>query len=201
MILQIDSENPMSRDIKQVVLLLKKGGIIAYPTDTIYGIGCDLMNKSSIEKIYQIKKMPPYKPLSFICSDIKEISVYAHVSNKAYRIIKQLTPGPYTFILEATKVVPKILLTKRRTVGIRIADNNICNAIIKELGNPIISTSASVHKDEILSSPFEIQEKFGKNLDIVVDGGTLISEPSTIIDLTTDNPEVLREGKGAVNIF
>ena len=201
MVLQIDSENPLMKDIKYVASTLKKGGIIAYPTDTIYGIGCDLMNKTSIEKIYQIKKMPAYKPLSFICSDIKEISVYGHLSNKAYRIIKQLTPGPYTFILDATKLVPKILLTKRRTVGIRIADNSICTEIIRELGNPIISTSASVHKDETLSDPFEIQEKFGKNLDIVVDGGVLMSEPSTIIDLTTDNPEIIREGKGPVNIF
>lgn len=201
MIFQIDSEYPLMKDIKHVAVTLKKGGIIAYPTDTLYGIGCDLMNKASIEKIYQIKKMPTYKPLSFICSDIKEVSVYAHLSNKAYRIIKQLTPGPYTFILEATKLVPKILLTKRRTVGIRIAANNICTEIIKELGNPIISTSASVHKNEILSDPFEIQDKFGKNLDIVVDGGLLVSEPSTIIDLTTDNPEVIREGKGPVTIF
>ncbi len=199
MILQIDSDRPLMKDIKQVVSILKKGGIIAYPTDTIYGMGCDLLNKSSIEKIYQIKKMPTYKQLSFICSDIKEISVYAHLSNTAYRIIKQLTPGPYTFILEATKVVPKIMLTKRRTVGIRIADNNICTTIIQELGNPIISTSASVHKDEILSDPFEIHEKFGKSLDVVVDGGMLISEPSTIVDLTTDTPEIIRQGKGIVN--
>ncbi len=199
MFIQIDPEKPLLKDIKNIASILKNGGIIAYPTDTIYGIGCDLLNKSSIEKIYQIKKMPAYKPLSFICSDIKEVSIYAHLSNTAFKLMKQLTPGPYTFIFEATKVVPKIMLTKRRTVGIRIADNKICTELIKELGNPIISTSASVHKNEILSDPFEIHEKFGKNLDAVIDAGCLISEPSTVIDLTGTSPEVIREGKGSIN--
>lgn len=199
MFMQIDPQQPVMKEIKEAAAILKKGGIIAYPTDTVYGIGCDILNKSAIEKIYQIKKMPSSKPLSFICSDIKEISQYAQVSNSAYKIIKQLIPGPYTFILNATKIVPKIMLTKRRTAGVRVADNKICMALIRELGNPIISTSASIRKDEILSEPFEIYETFGNRLDLVIDGGPILSELSTIIDLTGEEPEILRHGKGDVS--
>ena len=148
MIIQVDPEYPLRKDIKYAVNILSRGGVIAYPTDTIYGIGCDLMNKDAIEKIYRIKKLPKYKQLSFICQDIKQVSEYAQVSNAVYKIMKQLTPGPFTFILNASKSVPKIMMNKRREVGIRIADNAICSALIEELGNPIINTSASFDKDE-----------------------------------------------------
>ena len=148
MIIQVDPEYPLRKDIKYAVNILSRGGVIAYPTDTIYGIGCDLMNKDAIEKIYRIKKLPKYKQLSFICHDIKQVSEYAQVSNAVYKIMKQLTPGPFTFILNASKSVPKIMMNKRREVGIRIADNAICSALIEELGNPIINTSASFDKDE-----------------------------------------------------
>lgn len=199
--IEIDPDNPQMMNIKHIVKILKNGGLIAYPTDTIYGIGCDLFNKSAIEKVYQIKKMPRYKPLSFICADLKDISVYAQVSNTAYKIMKRLIPGPYTFILNATRMVPKIMLTKRRTVGIRVPDNNICLSIVRELGNPIISTSASVSKEEILSDPVEIESTFGHSIDIVIDGGVLVSEPSSMIDFTESTPKVIREGKGDISMF
>ncbi|MGV8123843.1 MAG: L-threonylcarbamoyladenylate synthase [Candidatus Xenobiia bacterium LiM19] len=199
--IEIDPDNPQMMNIKHIVKILQNGGLIAYPTDTIYGIGCDLFNKSAIEKIYQIKKMPRYKPLSFICADLKDISVYAQVSNTAYKIMKRLIPGPYTFILSATRMVPKIMLTKRRTVGIRVPDNNICLSIVRELGNPIISTSASVSKEEILSDPVEIEKTFGHSIDIVIDGGVLVSEPSSMIDFTESVPKVVREGKGDISMF
>lgn len=199
MLITIDSDRPLMKDIKKIAQMVKDGAVIAYPTDTVYGIGCDLLNKNSIERIYKIKKAPKYKQFSFICNDIKEVSEYAHLSNTAYKIMKQLTPGPYTFILEATRIVPKIMLTKRRTVGIRIVDNTICAAILKEVGNPLINTSASISKQDFLSDPFEIHDAFKNGLDAVIDGGPLISDPSTIIDLTTDMPEIIRQGKGEVN--
>jgi tRNA threonylcarbamoyl adenosine modification protein (Sua5/YciO/YrdC/YwlC family) len=201
MLVEIDAENPQQKSIRRVVEVIKDGGLIAYPTDTIYGIGCDIFNKSSIERIYQIKKMPRYKPLSFICADLKDISRYAQVSNAAYKVMKRLIPGPYTFILLATRVVPKIMLTRRRTVGIRVPDNRICLSIVEELGNPIISTSASVTEDEIMSDPLDIEKKFGHSLDLILDGGVLISEPSSMIDLTETSPRVVREGKGDVSMF
>lgn len=201
MLIELDPVNPPSRTIKQIVEILKSGGLIAYPTDTLYGIGCDIFNKSSIEKIYQIKRMPRYKPLSFICADLKDISKYAQVSNSAYKIMKRLIPGPYTFILRATRMVPKIMLTRRRTVGIRVPDNDICLAVVQELGNPIISTSASVSEDEIMSDPIEIDNKFGNSLDMVIDGGVLVSEPSSMIDLTEDIPQIIRKGKGDLSLI
>jgi tRNA threonylcarbamoyl adenosine modification protein (Sua5/YciO/YrdC/YwlC family) len=199
--IEIDPDNPQIMNIRHVVKVIQNGGLIAYPTDTIYGIGCDLFNKAAIEKVYQIKKMPRYKPLSFICADLKDISVYAQVSNTAYKMMKRLIPGPYTFILNATRMVPKIMLTKRRTVGIRVPENNICLSIVKELGNPIISTSASVMKDEIMSDPVEIENAFGHSIDIIIDGGVLISEPSSMIDFTESTPKVVREGKGDISMF
>ena len=201
MLVEIDAVNPSQRTLNQIVDILKDGGIIAYPTDTLYGIGCDIFNKSSIEKVYQIKKMPRYKPLSFICGDLKDISRYAQVSNSAYKIMKRLIPGPYTFILRATRMVPKIMLTRRRTVGIRVPDNEICLSLVRDLGNPIISTSASVTEDEIMSNPIDIDKKFGHSLDMVIDGGILISEPSSMIDLTEDNPQIIRKGKGDLSLF
>ena len=201
MIIQVDPEYPLRKDIKYAVNILSRGGVIAYPTDTIYGIGCDLMNKDAIEKIYRIRKLPKYKQLSFICQDIKQVSEYAQVSNAVYKIMKQLTPGPFTFILNASKSVPKIMMNKRREVGIRIADNAICSALIEELGNPIINTSASFDKDEddeeeYVCNPEHIHDKFGNNLDLVIDGGLAYFDPSTIIDMTKDYPEIIRQGKG-----
>lgn len=201
MILEIDPQNPPPKMIRRVLEVLKKGGIIAYPTDTIYGMGCDIFNKDAIEKVYRLKKMPHYKPLSFICSDLKDISRYAQVSNSAYKTMKRLIPGPYTFILQATRFVPKVMLTRRRTVGIRVPANEICLAIVRGFGNPIITTTASVSKDEILSDPVQIDQKFGHGLDLIIDGGVLVSEPSTVVDLTEAAPRIIREGKGDVGLI
>ncbi len=201
MIISINPQNPQLRLIKRVIEVLKEGGVIGYPTDTIYGIGCDLFNKDAIEKIYRLKKHNRNKPLSFICSNLKDISRYAYVSNYAYKTMRRLLPGAYTFILEATKLVPKMVMTKQKTVGIRVPDNPICLTLVKELGHPIISTSVYRPDEELYSDPREIDERFGKSLDLVIDGGIIVAEHSSIIDLTDEVPRVIRRGKGDVSPF
>ncbi len=200
MLLAINSDNPQKRLIKKTVEILRDGGIIVYPTDTVYGLGCDLFNKRGIEKIYEIKRRSMKQPFSFICADLKDISNYAIVSNYAYKTMRRMLPGPYTFILEATRLVPKILLTKRKTVGIRVPDNEICLSIVRELGNPIISTSVTTG-NEILSDPAEIEKKYGRAVDLVIDGGILATEKSSVVSLVNDVPEIIRMGKGDVSLF
>ena len=201
MIIAVNPKNPQSRLIRRVVEVLEGGGVIGYPTDTIYGVGCDLFNPEAIRKIHRLKKLEGKKPLSFICSDLKDISHYAYVSNYAYKMMKRLLPGAYTFVLKATKLVPKIAMTKQNTVGIRIPDNTICLALVKELGHPIISTSVYKPDEGLYNDPAEIEERFGKQLDLVIDGGVIIAEHSSIIDLTDDFPKVIRKGKGDVSLF
>ena len=201
MVLRINSQNPQKRLINKVAEVLKEGGVIAYPTDTIYGFGCDIFNKKAIRRIYQIKKRQPSKPFSFICSDLKHISEYAQVTNYAYKTMRRLLPGPYTFILPGSKLVPKIMLTKRKTVGIRVPQNNICLAIVQALGHPIISTSVGLSGQEVLSDPLQIEEKFGSQIELTIDGGSLINQPSSIISLLDDRPEVIRVGQGDVSQF
>ena len=201
MIITINPKNPQRRLIRRVVEILEGGGVIGYPTDTIYGVGCDLFNQEAIRKIHRLKKLEEKKPLSFICSDLKDISRYAYVSNYAYKMMKRLFPGPYTFVLKATKLVPKIAMTKQNTVGIRIPDNKICLALVKELGHPIISTSVYKPDEGLFNEPAEIEERFGKQLDLVIDGGVIVAEHSSIIDLTGDSPKVIRKGKGDVSLF
>lgn len=194
-IIIINPENPQERLLKKVADVLDKGGIIAYPTDTFYGIGCDLYNKIGIRLIYQIKKRPLSKPFSFICDGLKDISNYAVVSNYAFKVMKRYLPGPYTFILKGTRLVPKLMLTKRKTVGIRVPDNNICLGIVRILGRPIISTSAKQN------DPKDIRDIYGQYLDLIVDGGTIYPEPSSVVSLIDDVPEVIRAGKGDVSEF
>ena len=202
MLIKINPKNPQARLITKIVEALKKGGIIAYPTDTFYGIGCDIMNKRAIEKIYQLKQRNKSKPFSFICSGLKNISHYAKVSNYAYKTMKRLLPGPYTFILAGSKLVPKIMLTKRKTAGIRVPDNPICLALVKELGNPIITTSATMPDGSIIHDPSLIRDYFRSRIDIVIDGQTPIAgKPSSVISLMDDMPEVIRKGIGDVSIF
>lgn len=201
MVMTINSKNPQIRLIRKVVDVLKEGGVIGYPTDTIYGVGCDLFNPEAIRKIHRIKKIEGNKPLSFICSDLKDISRYAYVSNYAYKMMKRLLPGAYTFILNATKLVPKIAMTRQKTVGIRIPDNKICLALVKEVGHPIISTSVYKLDESLYNDPSEIEERFGKQLDLVIDGGVIVAEHSSMIDLTDDSPKVIRRGKGDVSPF
>ena len=201
MIIVINPKNPQMRLIRKVVDVLKEGGVIGYPTDTIYGVGCDLFNPEAIRKIHRLKKTDGKKPLSFICSDLKDISRYAYVTNYAYKTMKRLLPGAYTFILKATKLVPKIAMTKQKTVGIRIPDNKICLALVKELGNPIISTSVYKPNEGLYNDPSEIEERFGRQLNLVIDGGVIVAGHSSIIDLTDDVPQVIRKGKGDVTLF
>lgn len=195
MILSINLENPQQRLINRVSEVLDSGGLIAYPTDTFYGIGCDLYNKKGIQQIYRIKNRPLSQPFSIICDSLKGISKYAKVSDYAYKTMKRLLPGPYTFILEGTKLVPKIMLTKRKTVGIRVPDNNICLTIVQTLGRPIISTSA------LIEDPYLIQNTYSSNLEIVIDGGPLYPSPSSVISMINDVPDVIREGKGDISSF
>jgi tRNA threonylcarbamoyl adenosine modification protein (Sua5/YciO/YrdC/YwlC family) len=201
MLISINSQNPQMRLIKKAADILQKGGIIIYPTDTVYGLGCHLFNKKGIEKIYDIKKRSLKKPLTFICSDLKDISQYARVSDYAYKTMKRLLPGPYTFILEASRQVPKIIMPKRHTTGIRVPDNPICLALLKELGSPIISTSVKDNNGEFLSNPYIIEEEFGRIVDMVIDGGILPPGQSSVISLVGDQIEIIRTGKGDISSF
>lgn len=196
MIIEINPENPQKRLIRKVVEVLKNDGIIAYPTDTYYGIGCDIMNKKAIEKIYLLKQREKNRPFSFICSGLKNISDYAKVSNYAYKTMKRLLPGPYTFILEGSKLVPKIMLTNRKTAGIRVPDNKICLALVEEIGNPIITTSATMPDGSVFDNPSLINEYYSKRIDMVIDGGPVPGQPSSVISLINDIPEIIREGRG-----
>jgi tRNA threonylcarbamoyl adenosine modification protein (Sua5/YciO/YrdC/YwlC family) len=195
MLLAINPDNPQKRLINKVVEILDQGGLIIYPTDTFYGIGCDLFNKRAITRVYQLKKRPLTKPFSFVCSDLKDISLYAKVHNDAYRIMKRSLPGPYTFILEGTRLVPKLMLASRKTVGIRVPNNKICLDIVTGLDRPIISTSVA------LAEPADIHDTYGSLVDMVIDGGVISYEPSTVISLVDDNPEVIREGKGEIDFL
>ncbi|MBA7696027.1 putative protein YciO [subsurface metagenome] len=195
MLLSINPDNPQKRLIGKVVEVLDQGGLIIYPTDTFYGIGCDVFNKRSIRRIYQLKKRPLSKPFSFICANLKDISLYAQVSNNAYRIMKRTLPGPYTFVLEGTRLVPKLMLTSRKTVGIRVPNNKICLAIVESLGRPIISTSLN------LEEPSIIHDTYSSLVETVIDGGVISYEPSTVVSLVDDNPEIIREGKGEINFL
>ncbi len=199
MILEIHPDHPQTRIISKIAECLKEGGIIAYPTDTTYGIGCSILRKKSIERIYQIKIRERSKPFSFICSSLSEVSNYARVSNTAFKILKRHLPGPYTFVLEATREVPDLLLTRQKTVGIRIPDNRICIDLVSALGNPLITTSANLSGEDPVGDPWIISETFGKQLDFVIDGGILSTDVSSVVSLINDEPVVLRPGLGDVS--
>ncbi len=201
MLVNINQQNPQLRLIRKVVEILKKGGVVVYPTDTYYGIGCDIMNKKAIERIYQLKQRNKSKPFSFICSGLKNISHYAKVSNYAYKTMKRLLPGPYTFILEGSRLVPKIMLTKRKTAGIRVPENPICLTLVNELENPLLTTSATMPDGTIFHDASLIHDFFGNRIDAVVDGSIVPGQPSSVISLIDDIPEVIREGMGDVSIF
>ncbi|OGQ88724.1 MAG: threonylcarbamoyl-AMP synthase [Deltaproteobacteria bacterium RIFOXYD12_FULL_56_24] len=197
MLLEINPNNPQPRLIQQAADAMRKGAVICYPTDTVYGIGCDMFNQKAIKRIHQIKKRPIHQPFSFMCSSLKNVSTYCHVANTSYRIMKKDLPGPYTFILQATKLVPKVMLSRQKTVGIRVPDNAICLALIEALGNPMLNTSAIQNPDDPpMSEAFEIEAQFGRLVDIIIDGGTVYPEPSSVVSLIGETPEVLRLGKG-----
>ncbi|MBW1741894.1 MAG: threonylcarbamoyl-AMP synthase [Deltaproteobacteria bacterium] len=201
MLININPKNPQLRLIRRVAEALKDGATIAYPTDTYYGIGCDLMNRKAAGKIYRLKRRSQKKPFSFICSDLKNISQYAKVSNYAYKTMKRLLPGPYTFVLEGSKAVPKMMLTAQKTAGIRVPDHPICQALVRELGHPIISTTAKLSQGDILNDASAIFDALGAQIDIVIDGGPVGGRPSSVVSLIGDVPEVIRQGIGDVSIF
>jgi tRNA threonylcarbamoyl adenosine modification protein (Sua5/YciO/YrdC/YwlC family) len=198
---ELHPETPQLRYINKAVEILRKGGVIIYPTDTVYGIGCDIFNKDALERIFLIKNDSFTKLFSFVCSDLKDISKYAKVSDSAYRIMKHLLPGPYTFILPAAKIVPKKLWSKRKTVGIRVPNHSVTLKIVQELGNPIISTSTTNRKGEVLVDPFEIKNIFNSQVDLMLSSGSMAATPSSIIDLSMEEPEIIRRGAGDVSMF
>jgi tRNA threonylcarbamoyl adenosine modification protein (Sua5/YciO/YrdC/YwlC family) len=195
-ILEVDAEHPNPRHVERAVALLSNGGVIAYPTDTYYGLGCDLFSKKAIEKLYALKERNRKKPLSFLVPDLSDVAKYALVSNFAYRTMKSLTPGPFTFILPATRQVPEMMMTKQKQVGIRVPDAPLARALAAGLGHPLVTTSATNREGEPLIDPKDIKELLGHGLDLILDGGMTENEPSTVLSLIGDELEVLREGKG-----
>jgi tRNA threonylcarbamoyl adenosine modification protein (Sua5/YciO/YrdC/YwlC family) len=198
-LLAISSVHPEPRKIQRAAQILHGGGIIAYPTDTVYGLGCDISNKQAIERLYQLKGMPKDHPLAFICPDLSDISRYAVVENAVYRVLKHFLPGPYCFILPATREVPKMLLNKQKTVGIRVPNHPLTIALVRELGRPLISTTAGRPGQDPLVDPWEIEQEF-TGLDLVIDGGDAGGTvPTTVVDLSQGDVRIVREGAGAVD--
>lgn len=203
MLIHLHPDNPQERVLNQIAEVLRKGGIIIFPTDTIYGIGCDFNNQQAIERICRIKNIQPAKAqFSFICKDLSELNVYAaNISNPTFRFLKAHIPGPYTFILNATKLVPKLLKTKKDTVGIRVPEHKISLAIAAALGNPVMSTSLPQNEYvEFYTDPEIIHEQFGHLVDLVIDGGIGNTEVSTVISLINDAPELIRQGAGVFDV-
>ena len=198
---ELHPETPQLRYINKAIEVLRKGGVIIYPTDTVYGIGCDIFNKEALERIFSIKNDSVNKLFSFVCSDLKDIARYARVSDYAYRTMKHLLPGPYTFILPAAKLVPKKLWSRRKTVGIRVPNHAVTLTLVKEFGHPIISTSTTNRKGEVLIDPFEIKNIFNSQVDLMLASGNLSGDPSSVIDLSAEVPEIIREGAGDVSLF
>ncbi len=197
-IISVDPEHPQPRIVARAVEALRNGGLIAYPTDTYYGIGCDLFAKRAIDRLYEIKGRNRKKPLSFLCADLSNVAEYAQVNNFAYRVLKQLTPGPFTFVLKAMRIVPDMMATKQREVGIRIPDSALARELAKELGHPIVTTSAADAAGEPLVDSKEIKDQLGHALELILDGGIRPNEPSTVVSLLEDRMEILRQGKGHV---
>jgi tRNA threonylcarbamoyl adenosine modification protein (Sua5/YciO/YrdC/YwlC family) len=199
MIFIINEQNPQKRLINKTVEVLKQGGVIVYPTDTVYAYGCDINDKRAIEKIYWIKRIGRNKPLSFIFSDISEISDYVrNISDRAFKIMKHAFPGPYTLIFKATKLVPKVAITNQKTIGVRIPNDNIAMDLVRTLGRPIMSASVNLANGEYIVEPKDLEKIYRNEVDLVIDAGPKISEPSTVIDLTEGVPVIIREGKGEI---
>jgi len=201
MILKINPEHPEKKKTDQAIEILRQGGVIAYPTDTVYGIGADIFNKQAIKKIYQIKKRDYKKPLSVICADIQEMAQYAIIQDYAYKLMKKVLPGPYTFILKAKNKTPDNFISKQKTVGVRIPDHPVSQALVTGLGNPITTTSLNLSGDEIIANPNQMSKEMANKFDLIIDSGTLSKEASTIIDLSGPTPLILREGKGETSLF
>jgi len=198
MIVEWNPERPKKKITELIVQTIEEGGIIAYPTDTHYGIGCDLFNIKSIRRLYAMKRLDEKRALSIICRDLKDISTYAVLTDFSFDIVKWYLPGPFTFVLKARKIIPKLLMTDRKEVGVRIPAHPVPVGIARLCGRPVINTSARVAGDDVMTDPRVIEKTFGSGLALIVDGGILTSEPSTVVKLTDDVVELLREGKGAL---
>jgi tRNA threonylcarbamoyl adenosine modification protein (Sua5/YciO/YrdC/YwlC family) len=203
MYFKIHPENPEGRNLTRAVEVLRAGKVIIYPTDTVYGIGCSIFSTDAIERIYQIKQQDRKKPFSFICSDLSHISEYAKVSNSAFRLMKQFIPGPFTFILPASRLkqLPKSMISQRKEVGIRVPDNSICLALIKELGHPILNAGVADSNGELINDPERIYDLYKNRIDLMIDGGNSLLELSTILDVTGDRPVIVREGAGDISMI
>ncbi|MBF0162185.1 MAG: threonylcarbamoyl-AMP synthase [Magnetococcales bacterium] len=201
-LLKIHPVNPHKRLISQAAEVVREGGVIAYPTDTAYGLGCTLSNRRGVERIIHIKQLPANHNFSILCPDLAEIARYARVDNATYRILKRFLPGPYTFVLEATRDVPKNILPRRKTIGLRIPGHPICLALLQAVGEPLLSSSIRLPQEQhVLNDPEEIHQRLSGQVELVIDGGILLSDPSTVVDLTGPTPVVLRSGAGDPTVF
>lgn len=203
-LISIHPDNPQAARIKEVVEVMKRGGVVIYPTDTVYGMGCDIFNPKALERVYQLKGIKPGKSnFSIICNDLSNIAEYARVSNAAFKLMKRVLPGPFTFVLSATGKIPRLLEVKKKTIGIRVPDHQIPRALVQELGNPIITTSLQEQEAgiEYSTDPELIFEQMQKLVDMVIDGGIGGHIPSTIVEYTEDEPHIIREGLGDLNNF
>lgn len=198
MLLPINPEHPEPRKIERAVTIIEDGGIICYPTDTVYGLGCDLHNKQAIDRLYQVKAMDRKKPLAFICADLSDIAKYAIVDNPTYRVLKHFLPGPYTFVLKATRDVPRFVQQKQKTVGIRVPDHPVTHALVAALGRPVISTTACEPDEDPIIDPWTIDATF-PTLDLVLEADVCGSVPTTVVDLSEGEVKVLREGAGPID--
>lgn len=200
MLLEIHPHNPQPRLIRQVVEVLQNDGVIVYPTDTVYGLGCNIYSKKALKRISLIKDVDAKRHLTFICSSQQQIQEYAQgIDTVVFKVLRRNLPGPYTFLFRASKIVPKLLLTKRSTIGVRWPDQPVATQIVSELGNPILSSSLHSGEDQLFDNAWEIHEEYGRQVDMVVDAGEIFAQHSTIIDFTDDLPEVIRLGKGPID--
>jgi len=197
-ILQVDPQHPASRTVHRAVAALREGGLIAYPTDTYYGIGCDLFLKGAMARLFALKGPNRKRPLTLICPDLSDVAKYARVSNFAYRTMRHLTPGPFTFVLEATRLVPEVMMIRQKQVGIRVPESPIALALSRELGHPLANTSATPSDDTPLTDARDIKAALGHGLSLILDGGPQVSEPSTVVSLLGDEIGILRAGKGEI---
>jgi tRNA threonylcarbamoyl adenosine modification protein (Sua5/YciO/YrdC/YwlC family) len=194
----IDPLHPQPRHIARGVAVLQHGGIVAYPTDTYYALGCDLFQKKAMERLALLKRRDDKKPFAFLCADLGEVAKYGIVSNESYRLMRRLLPGPYTMVLEATRLTPRTSLTRQRQVGVRVPDANVAISLVRALGRPLATTSAALPGEEPLIDANDIQQHLGHGIDLILDGGVTLNEPSTVLDLTGPAPVLLRQGKGPV---
>jgi tRNA threonylcarbamoyl adenosine modification protein (Sua5/YciO/YrdC/YwlC family) len=202
MLLAVDPVEPEHWLLAQVVKILQKGGVVVIPTDTVYGVVCDVRSDVGAERIYRLKGMDPKKTLSILCSDLGMAAQYTRgIPNTLFRVVRRKLPGPYTFILPASKELPRIMRKNRKTVGVRIPDCPIALALIEQFGRPLLSTSVRLKPGEWILDPEAIEDTYGNSIDLIVDGGALYPEPSTVIDFSGMDPEVIREGKGAVDFL